>query len=210
MCQKIPKIIILPSGPIIAVDVPTIENLQGTAYASKSVTTLCRCGDSTNKPFCDGAHSKKIEITRNRKLSVKKKIKKYIGTDINIFFDPNICSHSGLCIRKLPLVFNTKHRPWINVNEGTVKDIIEVVGKCPSGSLSYGFGDIPHCECKKEEAKIVIVKNGPFNIIGRIQLKDDFHTISSNDQHYCLCRCGKSKNQPFCDGTHIEENFISE
>jgi len=43
----------LVSGPVI------ITDADGNEYPVKKQTVaLCRCGASTNKPFCDGTHSK--------------------------------------------------------------------------------------------------------------------------------------------------------
>jgi CDGSH-type Zn-finger protein len=71
------------------------------------------------------------------------------------------------------------------------------------------------------DKKIKITKDGPYIVSGNIPL--DKQKILSDDEmnslgwekekdypaqeNYALCRCGKSKNKPFCDGNHIDNNF---
>jgi len=69
--------------------------------------------------------------------------------------------------------------------------------------------------------KIRISKNGPYLVSGGIPLAKQIIGIDTADysyewregkkypakENYALCRCGQSKNQPFCDGTHIKVNF---
>ena len=74
---------------------------------------------------------------------------------------------------------------------------------------------------KMGNSKIVISKNGPYLVSGKLPL--DKAIILADDEgqplkwkfcdkfpekeDYSLCRCGKSKNKPFCDGTHVDEGF---
>lgn len=46
------------SGPIWAKGGIALESADGTRYEARDRMTLCRCGKSKNKPFCDGKHSK--------------------------------------------------------------------------------------------------------------------------------------------------------
>jgi uncharacterized Fe-S cluster protein YjdI len=52
-------------------------------------------------------------------------------------YDPAICIHAGECVRGLPSVFHVSKKPWIDVNGASPAAIIEQVGECPSGALSY-------------------------------------------------------------------------
>lgn len=70
-------------------------------------------------------------------------------------------------------------------------------------------------------AEIVITKNGPYKIEGKLSLskeiivkdKEGFSVTwkkgktYSQKENYALCRCGKSKHKPFCDGTHHKIKF---
>lgn len=63
-----------------------------------------------------------------------------------------------------------------------------------------------------EKTKMTIVKNGPLRVEG------DFEILDPNGQVYglggrtlvSLCRCGHSKNKPYCDGTHKSVDWQEE
>ena len=61
--------------------------------------------------------------------------KTYAGKDVDVSFDPEVCEHAAECVRGLPSVFDTKARPWIQPDGAPADDVIEVVGRCPSGAL---------------------------------------------------------------------------
>ena len=65
--------------------------------------------------------------------------KLYTGRLVDVSFDLDICQHSGVCVRGMPEVFDTKARPWINPdaawNDEAAQVLIEVVSRCPSGAL---------------------------------------------------------------------------
>ncbi len=63
-------------------------------------------------------------------------MQEYKSDKIIVRFDPNICIHSGNCIRGLPAVFDISKDPWININGALVQAIIEQVKCCPSGALT--------------------------------------------------------------------------
>jgi CDGSH-type Zn-finger protein len=72
-----------------------------------------------------------------------------------------------------------------------------------------------------KKPKIKITKNGSYLVSGGIPLSEQIRCIDSNgdyhgwregkkyplEENYALCRCGHSKNKPFCDGTHVKIHF---
>lgn len=63
--------------------------------------------------------------------------KQYTNGDVTIIWQPELCIHSGNCVRGLPSVFDYRKRPWIHANGTTTQEIINQVNKCPSGALSF-------------------------------------------------------------------------
>lgn len=61
---------------------------------------------------------------------------KYPNGGITILWKPKVCIHSGVCVRTLPQVYDPKARPWIRPENATTQELIDQVGKCPSGALS--------------------------------------------------------------------------
>jgi len=129
--------------------------------------------------------------------------KDYVGKDITIRFSLRVCSHAGVCYMKLPSVFDRSKKPWINPDGATPQEIIDLINRCPSGALSYSMAEdaVPD---RKRPPKIVIIRDGPFNVQGSIKIRDEAGTEPYNSEHYCLCRCGKTRNSPFCDGSHLD------
>jgi uncharacterized Fe-S cluster protein YjdI len=62
--------------------------------------------------------------------------KEYSNGEITIVWQPKKCIHSGVCVKTLPKVYNTKERPWIKPENATTEELVSQVAKCPSGALS--------------------------------------------------------------------------
>lgn len=62
--------------------------------------------------------------------------KEYSNGEITIVWKPGLCIHSGVCVKTLPQVYNTKERPWIKPENASTEELISQVAKCPSGALS--------------------------------------------------------------------------
>lgn len=63
--------------------------------------------------------------------------RKYSGTNIDVYFNANICAHSGVCVRGLKEVFNLKRKPWILPDNATDIEVSNLIDSCPSGALQY-------------------------------------------------------------------------
>jgi CDGSH-type Zn-finger protein len=219
-----PKIMPLPNGPYYLIndmEPKVVENLQNSKGQSLSAirgVSLCRCGASNNKPFCDGTHSKigfssgNKTINDNHDHIVKDKRKNYVGKRITIHDNRKICSHAAECVNNLSSVFKLNARPWINPDAAeTAEEIINTIRKCPSGALSYSVDGIEYRDQNERKPMITVSKGGPYLVTGGIDLIGDNSNIQwaegSSKEHYTLCRCGASNNKPFCDGMHRMINF---
>ncbi len=204
------KISITPSqhGPYVVKNVDELTESTGRAVAvHQSVITLCRCGESNNKPFCDGTHGKIGFTSEKKEGRVQRRHDVYQGKAVTIHDDRGICSHAGFCTDGLPAVFQMGKEPWIDPNGASKDDIIKTIKKCPSGALSFEV-DGDRVTNYHDHPLIKITENGPYYVEGSIDLMTD-DKLESNE-HYALCRCGYSKNKPFCDGTHWYEKFIDD
>jgi uncharacterized Fe-S cluster protein YjdI len=59
----------------------------------------------------------------------------YETPDVTVTFDPNICEHTGVCVRGLPLVFDVGRKRWIRPELASAAEVIDQVARCPSGAL---------------------------------------------------------------------------
>ena len=197
------------NGPYLVRNITHLQNSKGEEIATKKVMALCRCGGSASKPFCDGTHAtigfsgeKLTDGSLNKRDS-------YYGKGITIHDNRAICSHAGFCTDNLPSVFKLRTEPWIDPDGAKVEEIINTVRKCPSGALSYTIDKLEVRE-QDREPMVKISKDGPYYITGGIELKDEPMGEGASEKHYTLCRCGGSKNKPFCDGAHWYIKFRDE
>lgn len=65
----------------------------------------------------------------------KKRLQTYEGKEVTVTFDPNICQHSGVCVRSLHAVFDIKRKRWVEPDAASAAEVIATVQKCPSGAL---------------------------------------------------------------------------
>ena len=63
--------------------------------------------------------------------------KNYSNGEVTVHWKPDVCVHSGNCSRQLSSVFNTRLKPWINVEGAGTETIINAVEGCPSGALTW-------------------------------------------------------------------------
>jgi uncharacterized Fe-S cluster protein YjdI len=61
--------------------------------------------------------------------------KSYVGENVIVSFDPDVCEHSGKCVQGLPAVFEVGRSPWIVPDAASGDEVIAHVGLCPSGAL---------------------------------------------------------------------------
>lgn len=193
------------NGPLVVKNVNSLTEANGKVFSlDKKTIALCRCGESDSKPFCDGTHGKVGWTDEKLEGRQPRKVDQYVGKEIVIHDDRGICSHAGFCTSGLPKVFRMRTEPWIDADAETVDKIVEVIKKCPSGALSYSIDGVLHNEFAKNP-EISITENGPYLIKGTIDLQDQDKPES--EEHFALCRCGKSRNKPFCDGQHWYHKF---
>lgn len=140
--------------------------------------------------------------------------KEYTNGEITVVWKPSSCIHSTNCWKGehgLIEVFNPKVKPWINPTGASTTEIIEQIKKCPSGALSYYYNNKKGEEQKMSDStKVVITPNGPILVHGNITVKHKDGSEELKENVTALCRCGESKNKPFCDGTHKTCGFMDE
>ncbi|MFV0605621.1 MAG: (4Fe-4S)-binding protein [Niabella sp.] len=61
----------------------------------------------------------------------------YKNNELVIIWQPEKCTHSGVCVRTLPLVYNPKERPWIKAENAGIEELKTQINRCPSGALSF-------------------------------------------------------------------------
>jgi CDGSH-type Zn-finger protein len=199
--QKKPSITVLRNGPYRVEDVEDLKNSDGQNLPHQPITMLCRCGASKRKPSCDGSHTKIGFIGDRDPSRAKGETNEYAGRQITIVDNTDVCCRDRSCVTELPQVFET-----CDPNAASPEDIMKTIHKCPSGALTYKIGG-KHCQDFGREPAMTVTGNGPVKVVGGVCLNDEMGSKPACEEHYALCRCGGSKNKPFCDGTHADIDF---
>ena len=131
------------------------------------------------------------------------KIQKYEGKEITVYFDASRCIHAGKCVHGLPDVFRANvEGPWINPDASDSETLAKLIETCPSGALSYARRD-SESETAPATTSVTVESDGPLTVHGDFSINGEAQPAP----RATLCRCGASKNKPWCDGSHSEAGF---
>lgn len=201
------KIVGCENGPLEVDCADTILSQNGKKIACENPAYLCRCGHSKNKPWCDGSHVA-AGFSSSREIE-KEVIQVYEGKELTITFNRSICAGAAACVNGLPTVFSSgSSTDWIAPDNAETEAIIETIKACPSGALSYIL-NVETVTDSRSGPKITVVKNGPYLIEG-IRLESVPTPTNFSPTKYALCRCGHSKNRPYCDYSHAQKSWSDE
>jgi CDGSH-type Zn-finger protein/truncated hemoglobin YjbI len=209
-----PEIQVSPDGPYLVSNLTDFRNWLGETLDPAPQMSLCRCGQSSTKPYCDGTHATKSFSGAKDPKRVSDKRESYQGQQIEIFDNRGICAHSGFCTDRLASVFHLRQEPFITPSGARLDEIIQSVRACPSGALSYAIDGIEARDQidQPRPPSIEVSKDGPYRVTGGIRLIDEHgneipQAEGASREHYSLCRCGQSQNKPFCSGMHWYVKF---
>jgi CDGSH-type Zn-finger protein len=170
---------------------------------------LCRCGQSKNKPFCDGTHFKVgfigIETAAPEEYLDKPKV--FEGTVIKLTDYEELCASARFCHRAGGIWNLIK-----DCEDPKIKQIIiEESCDCPSGRLVVHDKETGKNIEPVLEKSLVAVEDPQVGVSGPLWVRGGIQVESADGKTYCvrnrttLCRCGKSTNKPFCDSSHYPE-----
>ncbi len=195
-----------PNGPYLVKGVDDLRDAAGQPIGHEPVFALCRCGGSKNKPFCDSTHKTNGFSGTRISDGSSDKVDTYRAPGITIRDNRSICAHAGICTDSLATVFKYGSEPWIDPAGASAEEIAKTVARCPSGALSCSVdGSAPMAV--EQAPGITVTKDGPYAVRGEIELVDAQWAQGASRDRYTLCRCGASKNKPFCDGSHWDAGF---
>ena|SRR5215217_142854 len=180
-----------------------VEWEDGPEYPTPSSRfELCRCGRSSRKPFCDSTHEREPfdgSETADRGPSAQRRIV-YEGDGVTMTDDRRYCTHAGFCGDRFTTV-------WVMIHQTKDPEVRErlmaMVRRCPSGRLAYSVPPDPHdVEPEFDPPSIGIEPNGPIWVRGGVAIESEDGSTYEVRNRMTLCRCGRSRNKPFCDGSH--------
>ncbi len=125
------------------------------------------------------------------------------GRAMTVLFEAKRCVHSRHCVLDAPGVFkaNTPGE-WIFPDQISTEALVEVAHKCPSGAIRYERADGGPAEAPPAVNTLFVRENGPYAVRAALDVAGDTSHFRAT-----LCRCGQSKNKPYCDGSHATAKF---
>jgi CDGSH-type Zn-finger protein/uncharacterized Fe-S cluster protein YjdI len=125
------------------------------------------------------------------------------GRLVTLKFEAKRCIHSRFCVLGQPSVYKANVQgAWIDPDAATVEENIGVAHSCPSGAITYERKDGGPEESAPKVNLVTLRENGPYAFHAPLMIDGEFAGFRAT-----LCRCGASKNKPFCDGSHHEIGF---
>ena len=180
---------------------------EGKKYPAQENYSLCRCGQSSNKPYCDGTHHK-IDFNGEEiasHSSYRTKAETLNGPGLTLTDKRDLCVHARFCDRAGGIKYLVKKSD----HQGARQIAIEEACDCPSGRLVVWDEKGRPIEPEFEPSIGVVEdvqkgKMGPLWVRGGIPIEDAEGQPYETRNRVTLCRCGKSSNKPFCDGNHLD------
>ena len=168
---------------------------------------LCRCGHSKNKPFCDGTHEE-IQFNGTETAGDESYLRYPAiikGPEIDLMDHEGLCVHARFCMRAGGIWDLTMQSD----NSDAKATAIEEACNCPSGRLIIRDHKTGEPIERTLEKSIVVIEYPAKGEHGPLWIRGGTPVESADGNRYVirnrvtLCRCGKSRNKPFCDGSHI-------
>lgn len=214
---------IMKNGPYL---VSNLKKLQIESYIPDSKThvqqsvlesvlevtgdiALCRCGQSKNKPYCDGAHAQfnfNGEETAD-KTPYLERSQVFSGEGVDLV-DDDRCAFARFCHREHGDVWELTESSG---NPEHATEVMQGASACPAGRLTAVI-DNELVEDVYEDV-IIIAEDPAKGVSASLNVRGDFELIGADGEKYekrnriALCRCGHSQNKPFCDASHVNAGF---
>lgn len=218
------RIDVVPQGPyVVHGSVPlvrvkiVVENGESVSfketyrYPLQDSYALCRCGASKNKPFCDGSHEAAGFQGRRRAPHTRyiDEAEEFNGDGMTLLDVPRLCIGARFCDRAGGVWNLTED----SVNPDARALAIDEAQLCPSGRLTMVDTASRDAFEIDYEPSIALIED-PFGkassaiwVRGGIPVFDEHGEAFEIRNRITLCRCGKSRDIPFCDGTHYQIRF---
>ncbi|MCU1495643.1 MAG: hypothetical protein JWO62_3407 [Acidimicrobiaceae bacterium] len=183
---------------------------QGREYEATETYSLCRCGNSASKPFCDGSHAR-VRFdgteTASRAPYLSQTIE-IVGPTLALTDAQSLCAFARFC-DVAGQVWNLVQQPGAAAARLAVRE----AALCPSGRLVAWDRAARTPFEPKLEPSIALIEDPSQGVAGPIWVRGGITVTSADGTDYerrnrvTLCRCGASRNKPFCDGSHAAVGF---
>lgn len=173
--------------------------------------SLCRCGQSKNKPFCDGTHTK-IRFDGTERATRKPYVRQaemFDGPTLTLSDAEELCAFARFCDPGGKIWSLIEQTDDPKLRELTIRE----ANHCPAGRLVVHDKKTGKEIEEKFSPSIAVVEDPALGVSGPLWVRGGI-TIESQDgkpyeirNRVTLCRCGASSNMPFCNGSHASMKF---
>ena len=131
----------------------------------------------------------------------------YKGDRATVSWHGELCIHIGECGRAKGDLFVAGRKPWCDPDLASDDEVEDVVLRCPTGALSVAYNDGSRPETADAQNTVHVAYNGPLFVRGDLDIDGARDDVPGFKFRAALCRCGHSKNKPFCDNSHEAAGF---
>jgi CDGSH-type Zn-finger protein len=189
----------------------SLEWRESEPLPAQASYALCRCGHSKNKPYCDGAHSK-VGFDGTETASREPYLKQAQltqGPSLSLTDAEVLCAFARFCDPNGQVWNQVEQTDDPKVNSMFVRQ----VNNCPSGRLVAWERATGKPVEHALAVSIGIIEDPVEKVSGPLWLRGGIPLVAADGTTYevrnrvTVCRCGASKNKPFCDGSHAAVKF---
>ncbi len=219
------KVVVTKDGPyLVSGDIPLAKQTivsdaeggsqswqEGSPYPAQPGYALCRCGHSGNKPFCDGSHAEvKFDGTETAsRQPFHEQAQMLEGPAMSLADAEPLCAFARFC--------DPNGQVWSQVNESGDARVramfVRQVNNCPSGRLVAVDRATGKAVEHELPVSIGVIEDPVEKVSGPLWLRGGIPLVAADGFAYevrnrvTVCRCGASRNKPFCDGSHAAIKF---
>lgn len=172
---------------------------------------LCRCGHTSTPPYCDGTH-REIHFDGTETASREPYVERadvYPGPGVTLL-DDNRCAFARFCHREDGDVWTLTEESG---DARLEREAVKASSDCPAGRLTHVDMREGTAYEPRLQSSIVLLEDleegvsGPLFVRGGVALVSADGTEYELRNRYALCRCGASRNKPFCDAMHVNIGY---
>ncbi|ANU07442.1 CDGSH iron-sulfur domain-containing protein [Paraurantiacibacter namhicola] len=188
----------------------SIEWAQTGEFEAKETMQLCRCGKSGSKPFCDGSHTDGFdgtEVADRRPFAEQAKV--LDGPRFKLMDQEDLCALARFC--------DTHQTVWDEVEKTDDPEVaaifLDQISDCVSGRLVAIDTQTGEPVLPPRDMRLSTTQDPAEGVSGPLYVEGGIRVVSADGEEYekrsrmALCRCGKSGNKPFCDGSHVKAGW---
>jgi CDGSH-type Zn-finger protein len=188
----------------------SVEWRQGQVFETAEEYSLCRCGSSETKPFCDDACVRlgfdgTETASRDPYLQQAFEVQ---GPIVTLTDAEALCSFARFCDYG-GMIWNLVEQDDQEAGNLAVREST----RCPSGRLVTWDQTTGRAFETDFEPSIGVVEDPTEAVSGPLWVRGGIPVVAADGYRYevrnrqTLCRCGQSQNKPFCDGSHASTGF---